>query len=38
MEAVYNQARYGKADNLLDLKTVISIVWRSSKGLAYAYL
>jgi len=37
MDAMYIQARYGKADNLLDLKTVISIVWRSAEGLAHAH-
>lgn len=38
MDAMYNLARYAKANNLLDLKTLVSIVWRSSKGLAYANL
>lgn len=34
----HDLARYGKADNLLDIKTVISIVWRSAEGLAFAHL
>jgi CHASE2 domain-containing sensor protein len=33
----HDLTRYGKADNLLDIKTVISIVWRSAEGLAYAH-
>jgi CHASE2 domain-containing sensor protein/tRNA A-37 threonylcarbamoyl transferase component Bud32 len=33
----HDLARYGKADNLLDIKTVISIVWRSAEGLAFAH-
>ena len=35
MGVMYNQALYEKADNPLDLKTAISIVWRSAEGLAY---
>jgi serine/threonine-protein kinase len=34
----HDLAPYGKADNLLDIKTVISIVWRSAEGLAFAHL
>ncbi|MFA9420831.1 MAG: protein kinase [Gammaproteobacteria bacterium] len=37
MEAMYNLTRYGRADNLLDIKAVISIVWRSAEGVAYAH-
>ena len=33
----HDLARYGKADNLLDISTVISIVWRSAEGLAFAH-
>jgi len=33
----HDLARYGKADNLLDIKTVISIVWRCAEGLAFAH-
>lgn len=33
----HDLARYGKTDNLLDIKTVISIVWRSAEGLAFAH-
>jgi serine/threonine-protein kinase len=34
----HDLAPYGKADNLLDIKTVISIVWRAAEGLAFAHL
>jgi serine/threonine-protein kinase len=34
----HDLARYGKADNLLNVKTVISIVWRAAEGLAFAHL
>ena len=37
MEAMYNLTRYGRADNLLDIKAVISIVWRSAEGMAYPH-
>jgi CHASE2 domain-containing sensor protein/tRNA A-37 threonylcarbamoyl transferase component Bud32 len=33
----HDLARYGKADNLLDIKRVIRIVWRCAEGLAFAH-
>ena len=33
----HDLARYTKADNLLDVKTVVSIVQRSAEGLAFAH-
>ena len=37
MEAMYDLAGYRRADNLLNIKAVISIVWRSAEGMAYAH-
>ena len=33
----HDLARYGEADNLLDIKRVIRIVWRCAEGLAFAH-
>jgi len=35
--AMYNLARYGRADNLLDIKAVVSIVWCSAEEMVYPH-